>query len=65
MSEEKHPDRVDEAGLGPAESVAGGFGNPLRVPIDRVDEAGLAPAESVAGGFGNPLQVPIQMRSLK
>ena len=26
------PGRVDEAGLGPAESVAGGCGNPPRVP---------------------------------
>ena len=26
-------DRVDAAGLRPAESVAGGFGNPPRVPI--------------------------------
>src|SRR5690348_10905506 len=53
-------ERVDGAGLRPAESVAGGGGKPSRVPAsdERVDGAGLRPAESVAGGGGKPSRVP-------
>jgi hypothetical protein len=51
-------ERVDAAGLDPAESVAGRDWNPLGVPM-RVDVVGLRPTESVAGGHGNPPRVPV------
>ncbi len=58
--------RVDRAGLGPAESIAGGGGNPPRVPeSERVDRAGLGPAESIAGGGGNPPRVPASEREAR
>ena len=48
-------------GLRPPELIAGGFGNPLRVPIRIASSAGgLRPPELIAGGFGNPMGVPIK-----
>jgi trans-aconitate 2-methyltransferase len=42
-------ERVDGAGLGPAQSSAEGFEDPARVPIAKpVDGAGLGPAQSMA-----------------
>jgi catechol 2,3-dioxygenase-like lactoylglutathione lyase family enzyme len=43
-----HRNRVDEARLGRAESLAGGFGNPVRVPEQdaRLDHIGLAVPEA-------------------
>jgi len=51
------PDRVDEAGLSPAESVAGGRGNPPRVPAPKVRfvrlrPGALAPRYMSAGAAG-------------
>jgi multidrug efflux system membrane fusion protein len=56
-------ERVDGAGLAPAESVAGGSGDPSRGPSLRVDGAGLAPAESVAGGSGDPSRGPSLLKA--
>ena len=58
-------DRVQEpARLSRQRSVAGGFGNPLRVPITMTSGAcRLSRQRSVAGGFGNPFRVPITMTS--
>jgi hypothetical protein len=38
---------------------AGGFGNPLRVPMIALAQPGFARRSQSAGGFGNPLRVPI------
>jgi len=41
-------------------TIAGGFGNPLRVPMSNAWGAGeLRSTRTIAGGFGNPLRVPM------